>query len=338
MKQGLFMGATMAAILASGAAQAQTLQDVQERGVLICGADSGLAGFAAPDSSGVWQGFDVALCRAIAAAVLSDPSAVSFVPLAASSRFSALASGEVDILARSTAWTFTRDVGLPVIFAGVSYYDGQGFMVPRSLGVTSARDLDGATVCIQMGTNAELTVADYFRANNISYELVPVETNAEAQQQYLAGACDVFTADVSALAATRARFANPEEHVVLREVISREPLGPVVRQGDQRWADLVRWTLFALIAAEEHGVTSANIAELAGGTGNPEVNRLLGADGNLGHLLGLDNEWALRAISAGGNYGEIFAATIGEGTPIGLARGLNALWTQGGLMYAPPFR
>lgn len=338
MKTGLFLAAAMAVGAAASPGATQTLEDVQARGVLICGTDTGLAGFAAPDSSGVWQGFDVALCRAIAAAVLGDSMAVIFVPLTASSRFTALASGEVDILARNTAWTFTRDISLDVTFAGVNYYDGQGFMVPRSLGVSSARELDGATVCIQIGTTAELNLADYFRANNITYELVPVETNAEAQQQYLAGACDVFTSDVSALAATRAGFASPDEHVILREVISKEPLGPVVRQDDPRWANLVRWTLFALIAAEEYGVTSANIAELASGTGNPEVNRLLGVDGNLGQLLGLDREWALRAISAGGNYGEIFAATIGEGTPIGLARGLNALWTQGGLMYAPPFR
>ncbi|MGR3737045.1 MAG: amino acid ABC transporter substrate-binding protein, partial [Limimaricola soesokkakensis] len=224
-------------------------------------------------------------------------------------------------------------------FAGVNYYDGQGFIVPTALGVSSAKDLDGATVCIQTGTTTELNLADFFRNNNISYEPVPVETNAEAQQQYLAGACDAYTTDASGLAATRATFENPGEHVILPEIISKEPLGPLVRHGDNEWGDIVRWTLNALIAAEEFGVTSANVNELAAAPGtNPEVNRLLGTEGELGAMIGLENEWAKNAIAAGGNYGEIFEKNIGENTPIGLARGLNAQWTNGGLIYAPPFR
>jgi general L-amino acid transport system substrate-binding protein len=221
---------------------------------------------------------------------------------------------------------------------GINYYDGQGFIVPRSLGVSSALELDGATVCIQTGTTTELNLADFFRSNNMSYDPVPIETNAEAQPLYLSGACDVYTTDVSGLAATRAAFENPGDHVILPEIVSKEPLGPLVRHGDNEWGDIVRWTLNALIAAEEYGVTSANIDELMQGTENPEINRLLGTEGNLGEMIGLDAEWAVRAIKAGGNYGEIFEAHIGESTPIGLARGLNAQWTDGGLLYAPPFR
>jgi len=338
MKKTILFGTLAAVGMTAGMASAQTLQTIKDRGELTCGVSTGLAGFSAPDANGVWQGFDVAVCRAVAAAVLNDPMAVTFVPTTGQTRFSALASGEVDMLSRNSTWTFTRDIDLKLTFVGTNYYDGQGFMVNRELGVGSAMELDGATVCIQTGTTTELNLADFFRANGMSYEPVPIETNAEAQQQYLAGACDVYTTDVSGLAATRASFADPENHAILPEVISKEPLGPVVRDGDKEWEGIVRWTLFALIAAEEYGVTSANIAELAQGTQNPEINRLLGAEGDLGSMLGLDSEWAIRAISAGGNYGEIFASTIGDQTPIGLARGLNAQWTQGGLMYAPPFR
>lgn len=339
MKRSLFFGALAASGLAAGAAAASTLDDVKARGTLNCGVTTGLVGFSAPDASGNWDGFDVGVCRAVAAAVLGDANAVEFVPTTGRTRFTALASGEVDLLARNTTWTFTRDVDLKFDFVGINYYDGQGFLVPRDLGVSSAMDLDGATVCIQTGTTTELNLADFFRANNMSYQPVPIETNAEGQQQYLAGACDTYTTDVSGLAATRASFENPDDHVVLPEIISKEPLGPLVRHGDNEWADLVRWTLNALIAAEELGVTSANINELASApTGNPEINRLLGTEGNLGEMLRLDNEWAVRAISAGGNYGELFEKNIGEKTPIGLARGLNAQWTDGGLLYAPPFR
>ncbi|MEK6205005.1 MAG: transporter substrate-binding domain-containing protein, partial [Amylibacter sp.] len=231
------------------------------------------------------------------------------------------------------------DVDLKFEFIGVNYYDGQGFMVPRDLGVSSAKDLDGATVCIQTGTTTELNLADFFRANNISYEPVPIETNAEGQAQYLAGACDVYTTDASGLAATRATFEKPDDHVVLPEIISKEPLGPLVRHGDNQWGDVVRWTLNALISAEELGITSANVDKLASAAGNnPEVNRMLGTEGDLGAMLGLDKEWAHRAIAVAGNYGEIFEKNIGEATPVGLARGLNAQWTNGGLIYSPPFR
>ncbi len=339
MKKSVFFGTLAAAALSGGAAVAQqTMAEVQSRGELNCGVSTGVNGFSAPDANGVWQGFDVAICRAVAAAVLNDPMAVNFVPTTGQTRFTALSSGEVDLLPRNTTWTFSRDVDLRLTFIGVNYYDGQGFMVNRALGVSSATELDGATVCIQTGTTTELNLADYFRVNNMSYEPVPIETNAEAQQQYLAGACDVYTTDVSGLAATRASFESPGDHVILPEVISKEPLGPAVRHGDDHWADLNRWVLNALIAAEELGITSANLAELAAGTNNPEINRMLGTEGNLGEMLGLDAEWAQRAIAAGGNYGEVFANNIGEQTPIGLARGLNAQWTQGGLMYAPPFR
>ena len=338
MKRSVFLGAAAVVGLSAGMAAAATLEDVKERGTLNCGVNTGLAGFAAPDANGNWEGFDVAFCRAVAAAVLGDPTAVEFVPLTGQTRFTGLASGEVDVLSRNTTWTFTRDVDLKFEFAGVNYYDGQGFIVPADLGVTSAKDLDGATVCIQTGTTTELNLADYFRANNMEYEPVPIETNAEAQQQYLAGACDVYTTDRSGLAATRATFEDPSAHVILPETISKEPLGPLVRHGDPEWGDIVRWTLNALVAAEEYGVTSANVDELSEGTENPEINRLLGTEGNLGDMIGLEPEWARNVIKSQGNYGEIFERHIGESTPIGLARGLNAQWKDGGLLYAPPFR
>ena len=338
MNKTVLFGALTVASLSAGAAAAATLDDVKARGTLNCGVTTGLVGFAAPDANGEWKGFDVAVCRAVAAAVLGDPTAVEFVPTTGKTRFTALASGEIDMLARNTTWTFSRDVDLKFTFVGVNYYDGQGFMVPKALGVSSAKELDGATVCIQTGTTTELNLADFFRVNNMSYEPVPIETNAEAQQQYLAGACDVYTTDASGLAATRATFETPGDHVLLPEIISKEPLGPLVRHGDDDWGDVVRWTLNALISAEELGISSANIEELSKGTNNPEINRMLGTEGTLGEMLGLDADWAKRAIMAGGNYGEIFETNIGESTPIGLARGLNAQWTDGGLLYSPPFR
>ena len=338
MKKSVFFGALTVSGLAAGAAAAATLDDVKARGTLNCGVTTGLVGFAAPDANGEWEGFDVGLCRAVAAAVLGDPTAIEFVPTTGKTRFTALASGEIDMLARNTTWTFSRDNDLKFEFTGVNYYDGQGFLVPKALGVTSAKELDGATVCIQTGTTTELNLADYFRKNSMDYEPVPIETNAEAQQQYLAGACDVYTTDASGLAATRATFETPGDHVILPEIISKEPLGPLVRHGDNEWGDIVRWTLNALIAAEELGITSANVEDLSAGTENPEVNRLLGTEGNLGEMIGLDADWAKNAIVAVGNYGELFEKNIGESTPIGLARGLNAQWTEGGLLYAPPFR
>ncbi len=339
MKTSVFLGALTVAGIVAGGAAAATMDEVKARGKLNCGVTTGLVGFAAPDSNGNWEGFDVDVCRAVAAAVLGDPQAVEFVPTTGKTRFTALASGEIDMLARNTTWTFSRDVDLKFTFVGVNYYDGQGFMVPKDLGVSSATELDGATVCIQTGTTTELNLADYFRSNNISYEPVPIETNAEAQQQYLAGACDVYTTDASGLAATRATFEAPGDHVLLPEIVSKEPLGPLVRHGDNEWGDVVRWTLNALITAEELGVTSANIADMSAAPGNnPEINRLLGTEGTLGEMLGLSADWAKNAIAAGGNYGEVFEKNIGEATPIGLSRGLNAQWTDGGLLYSPPFR
>ena len=343
MKKFAVFGALSALALGAGAAAAGTLDDVKARGELLCGSNAGLAGFAAPDAAGVYQGFDIAMCRAIAAAVLGDPMKVKVVPLSSETRFTALSAGEVDLLARTSTWTFSRDTDLKLDFVAVNYYDGQGFMVKKSLGVSSAKELDGATVCIQTGTTTELNLADYFKSNGMTYQPVPLKDNAEAEQQYSAGACDVYTTDASGLAATRATFADAGEHVILPEIISKEPLALVVRHGDNQWGDIVRFTFDALIAAEELGITSANVEEMAAAAvtpeDNPEINRLLGkGTDDLGAMMGLDKEWAKRAIMAGGNYGEIFAANIGEATPIGLARGLNALWTQGGLQYSPPFR
>ncbi|MDV7142260.1 amino acid ABC transporter substrate-binding protein [Tropicimonas sp. TH_r6] len=339
MNKTVFVGVMALAGMSASVAAAGLLDEVKTRGTLNCGVATGVPGFAAPDANGEWQGFDVAVCRAVAAAVLDDPTAVEFVPTTGKTRFTALASGEIDMLARNTTWTFSRDVDLKFDFVGVNYYDGQGFLVRKDLGVSSAKELDGATVCIQTGTTTELNLADFFRINNMEYEPVPIETNAEGQQQYLAGACDSYTTDASGLAATRATFEDAANHVILPEIISKEPLGPLVRHGDNEWADVVRWTLNALIAAEELGVTSANVTELAAAAGNnPEINRMLGTEGTLGEMLGLPADWAVKAISVNGNYGEIFEKNIGETTPIGLARGLNAQWTSGGLLYAPPFR
>ncbi|MCC6304864.1 MAG: amino acid ABC transporter substrate-binding protein [Rhodobacteraceae bacterium] len=338
MRKSILLGTLAVVGLGGGAASAATLDDVRAAGQIKCGVSTGLAGFSAPDANGVWQGFDVSVCRALGAAIFADPSKVQFVSTTGQTRFTALASGEVDVLARNTTWTLSRDADLKFTFVGVNYYDGQGFIVKKDLGVASARELDGATVCIQTGTTTELNLADFFRVNNMTYEPVPIETNAEALQQYLAGACDAYTTDASGLAASRATFADPENHIILPEIISKEPLGPLVRQGDDEWADIVRWSLNAMIAAEEYGITSANVDELAKGTTNPEINRLLGTEGNLGAMLRLDPAWARNIITMVGNYGEVFNSTIGEATPIGLARGLNAQWTQGGLQYSPPFR
>jgi general L-amino acid transport system substrate-binding protein len=340
MKYSVMLGTITAAGLAAGAALAGPVDDVKARGKLNCGVTTGVPGFAQPDADGVWQGFDVAVCRAVAAAVLGDGSAVEFVPTTGKTRFTSLASGEIDMLARNTTWTFSRDVDLKFEFTGVNYYDGQGFMVKKDTGITSSKsqDIDGVTVCIQTGTTTELNLADHFRTVGMSYEPLPVESGSEAVTQYLAGACDMFTTDASALAARRANFENPNDHVLLPEIISKEPLGPLVRHGDNNWGDVVRWTLNALITSEELGVTSGNIEEMSKGTNNPEMNRLLGSEGNLGEMLGLDSDWAKRAIMVGGNYGEIFESNIGSGTVIGLARGLNAQWTDGGLIYSPPFR
>jgi general L-amino acid transport system substrate-binding protein len=337
MKITFLFGSAIALALGAGAASAATLDDVKARGALKCGVNTGFPGFAFPDAEGKWQGFDVALCRAVAAAVLGDGEKVEFVPLTSETRFTALTSGEVDVLSRNSTWTFTRDADLKLTFAGVNYYDGQGFMVSKDLGVASATELDGATVCVQTGTTTEVNLSDYFKVNNISYQPVPTQTPAEADQQFLGGACDAYTTDASQLATSRGSYENPDNYIILPEIISKEPLGPVVRQGDDQWADIVRWTLNALVAAEDYGVTSQNIEEMLGSQ-DAEVKRLLGVEGDLGLMLGLDAEWAKRAIMAGGNYGELFAASIGEGTPSNIARGLNAQWKDGGLQYSPPFR
>lgn len=334
------LGATAAlAMLGAASANAGTLDDVKARGELICIVNTGLPGFSFTDASGKWQGFDVDHCRALAAAVLGDANKVKYKPATGKTRFTILNSGEGDVIFRNTTWTFVRDVDVKLAFQGTNYYDGQGFMVPKKLGVKSAKELDGASVCIQTGTTTELNLADYFRSNKIKYEPVPIESNEEARTNYLAGRCDVYTTDASGLAATRATFKDPANHVILPEIISKEPLGPATRHGDDNWSDIVRWTTNALIAAEELGITQANVDELsAKPTNNPEINRLLGTEGDLGAMLGLDKEWAKRAIKAVGSYAEVFDRNIGPKTPIGLERGLNALWTNGGLQYTPPFR
>jgi len=339
MKTSAFFGTLAAVGLAAGVASAGTLEDVKAKGFVQCGVSTGIAGFAFTDADGEWQGFDVGICRAVAAAVFGDPKAVKFTPTTGKTRFTALNSGEIDMLARNTTWTYSRDVDLKLTFVGVNYYDGQGFMVPKALGVKSASELDGATVCIATGTTTELNLADYFRTNGMSYEPVPIETGAEGRQKYLAGACDVYTTDASGLAAQRASFENPDDSMILPEIISKEPLGPLVRHGDDQWGDVVRWTLNVLIIAEEKGITAANVGDLASAPQkDPEINRMLGTEGEYGAMLGLSKDWAVNVIKAGGNYSELFETYIGVDTPIGLARGLNAQWTEGGLIYSPPFR
>ena len=331
-------GALALALGLAGSAQAGTLEDVQARGVLNCVVSTGVAGFAYPDDAGKWHGFDVDFCRATAAAVLGDPEAIKAVTSTGKTRFTKLNAGEGDVLWRNTTITFSRDVGVKLRFHGVNYYDGQGFMVPKSLGISSAKELDGASVCIQTGTTTELNLADYFHSNGMKYEAVTIETNNEARQNYLAGRCDVYTTDASGLASTRSTFTDPENHVVLPEIISKEPLGPATRHGDDQWSDIVTWVLNATVTAEEKGVTSANVDDMKASSKDPEVLRLLGVEGNQGAELGLSVDWAYNIIKSVGNYGEIFERNIGVNTPIGLARGLNALWTDGGLQYSPPFR
>ena len=319
-------------------AQAATLDDVRTAGELKCGINTGLPGFAFTNDAGQWTGFDVAYCRALAAAVLGDPDKVKWVNLTGKNRFPALTSGEIDVLSRNTTWTFSRDVDLGFTFVGVNYYDGQGFIGRTALGAKSLKELDGASVCIQTGTTTQLNLADYFRANGITYEPVPIETNEEARKAYEAERCDAYTTDASGLAATRSTFPDPKAHMIFPEIISKEPLGPLVRQGDDQWADIARWTLNALINAEEFGITAANVEEMAKGTENPEINRMLGSEGSLAEMIGLEKDWAVNSIKAEGNYGEIFERYLGSSTPLALERGLNALWNNGGILYAPPMR
>jgi general L-amino acid transport system substrate-binding protein len=330
-------GAAILAVAAGGAQAQQTLDAVKKRGQVICGVSQSLPGFANPDAQGNWAGFDVDMCKAVATAVFGDAKRVKFVPTTAKERFTALQSGEVDLLARNTTWTMSRDVQLGFDFVGVNFYDGQGFMVPKKLGVKSAKELKGATVCTQTGTTTELNLADFFKANNMQYKVVSFEKNDEVLAAYDSGRCDVFTTDRSGLAADRTKLKVPNDHVILPEVISKEPLGPLVRHGDNNWGDIVRWAFFAMVNAEELGVTSKNVDQMKGSS-NPEIKRMLGVEGDFGKQLGVDNAWAYNIIKLVGNYAESYERNVGPNTPIGLARGVNDLWTKGGLQYAPPIR
>ena len=332
-----------AAALSAQAASAQTpaprttLEAVKARGQLSCGVSQGLPGFSTPDDKGNWTGLDVDICRAIAAAIFNDASKIKFVPLSAKDRFTALQSGEIDVLSRNTTWTLSRDTSLGANFTGVTYYDGQGFLVKKSLKVNSALELNSASVCVQTGTTTEQNLADYFKGNNMKYEVIAFATADETIKAYESGRCDVFTSDVSQLYAERLKLANVAEHVVLPEVISKEPLGPMVRHGDDQWFDVVKWTLYAMVGAEELGMTQKNIDEIAK-SDKPEIKRAVGTDGNLGEQLGLTKDWMVRIVKAVGNYGESFERNVGSGSKLGIARGLNNLWSKGGIQYAPPIR
>ena len=335
MRPVLAVTAALAVLCAAPAAAQSTLEAVTKKGYVQCGVNVGLAGFSQPDSQGVWKGIDVDVCRAVAAAVFGDASKVRYTPLTAQQRFTALQSGEVDLLSRNTTWTITRDTSLGLNFVGVNYYDGQGFMVHAKRKVKSAKQLNGATICVQPGTTTELNLADYFRSHNMKFKPVVIEKLEEVLNAYFSGRCDVYTTDVSGLVAVRAsRATKPGEHIILPEVISKEPLGPAVRHGDDRWFDIVKWSLFAMIEAEEMGLTSKNIEQNLTST-NPSIQRFVGASGDIGKMMGLDNRWAVNIVKQVGNYGESFDANL---KPLGFDRGINKLWTQGGLMYAPPIR
>ncbi|HUN50918.1 MAG TPA: amino acid ABC transporter substrate-binding protein [Candidatus Sulfotelmatobacter sp.] len=341
MKAFLLAGATfLAALSVTATAWAgPTLDAVKKRGELNCGVSTGLAGFSLADAQGNYTGLDVDTCRAIAAVVLHDPKKVKFFPRSAQQRFESLKSGEVDVLARNTTWTMTRDTSLGLLFAPPTYYDGQGFMVSKKLGVKSAKELNGATVCVQPGTTTELNLADFARANKLTIKTVTIENLAEVEQAFFAGRCDAYTTDASGLASTRAaRSGNPDDYIILPEIISKEPLAPAVRQGDDEWFNIVKWTVFALIQAEESGVTQANVDDMAKNSTDAQVKRLLGVTPDMAKALELDDQWAYRAIKAVGNYGEIFDRNVGKNSPLKLARGLNALWIHGGLQYAMPIR
>jgi general L-amino acid transport system substrate-binding protein len=327
----------LALLVGAQGASAQTLKTVKERGMLNCGSNGTLAGFGLPDAQGNWTGLDVDFCRAVAAAVLGDAKKVKFVPLTAKDRFTALQSGEVDVLARNTTWTSSRDTSLGLNFTGVNYYDGQGFMVRKSLKVNSALELNGASICVQQGTTTELNLADYFRAHNMQLKTVTFATANEALKAYDAGRCDSYTTDASGLYSERLRVANPADHIVLPEIISKEPLGPAVRHGDDQWFDVVKWTLFAMINGEELGLSQKTIDQQMSST-NPEIKRFVGTEGNFGEQLGLPKDWATQIIKQVGNYGEVFDRNVGAGSPLKIDRGLNRLWTKGGIQYAPPIR
>jgi general L-amino acid transport system substrate-binding protein len=328
--------APAAPVAAPAPVTGNTLDAIRARGSLLCGVSTGLAGFSMPDSQGAWRGFDVDFCRAVAAAIFGDPSKVRFVPTTAQVRFTALQSGEVDILSRNTTWTLSRDTSLGLDFPAVNFYDGQGFMVKRSLNVTSAAQLEGATICVQPGTTTEQNLSDWSRAARVTIRPVVIERVEDNVAAYLAGRCDAYTTDVSGLAATRSAQQVPNDHVILPDVISKEPLGPAVRHGDQRFADIVRWTHFGMLVGEELGLNSGNVAGAVGTDARPEAQRLLGRTGDLGPMLGLDKAWMVNVIRTVGNYGEVFERNL---APLGLQRGRNGLWTSpGGLQYAPPFR
>jgi general L-amino acid transport system substrate-binding protein len=319
------------------AASAQTLKTVKERGTLTCGVSQGLPGFSNPDDKGNWTGLDVDFCRAIAAAIFNDPTKVKFVGLSAKDRFTALQSSQIDVLSRNSTWTSSRDTSLGLNFAGVNYYDGQGFMVRKSLKVNSALELNGASVCTQTGTTTELNLADYFRTHKMKYEVTAFATADETVKAYDTNRCDVFTTDISQLYSEKLKLSNQNDHVILPEVISKEPLGPVVRHGDDQWFDIVKWTLFAMVNAEELGVSQKTLDE-AMKSDKPDVKRLVGTEGNYGEQLGLTKDWAARIVKHVGNYGESFERNVGTGSKLGIARGLNNLWNNGGIMYAPPIR
>jgi len=327
-----------AATLLSTAAFAGTLDDVRAKGFVQCGVSQGLPGFSNPDEQGNWTGIDVDVCRAVAAAIFGDSEAVKYSPLSAKERFTALQSGEIDVLSRNTTWTLVRDTALGLNFAGVNYYDGQGFMVRKDLGITDALELDGASVCVNIGTTTELNLSDYFRANGISFEPVVFEKADEVVAAYDSGRCDVYTTDQSGLAAQRIKLSDPDAHVILPEIISKEPLGPVVSHGDDRWLDVVKWTLYAMIEAEELGVTSANVDQMRDTSSNPGVKRLLGTEGDTGKSLGLPGDWAYNIVKQVGNYGESYERYVGPNTSLMLERGLNALWIDGVLQYPMPVR
>jgi len=330
------LGAATFAVTAS-ATSAQTLETVKARGTINCGANGTLAGFGLPDGQGRWTGLDVDFCRALAAAIFNDPNKVKFVPLTAKDRFTALQSGEIDVLARNTTWTSSRDTALGLNFAAVNYYDGQGFMVRKSLKLNSALELNDAAVCVQQGTTTELNLADYFRTNKMKLKTVTFATADEAVKAYDAGRCDAYTTDASALAGERLRLAQADDHAVLPEIISKEPLAPAVRHGDDQWFDIVKWTHFAMVNAEELGITKANVDDQMK-SDNPDVKRLLGTEGKFGEAFGLTNDWAYRIVKHVGNYCEVFERNVGQGSPLKIARGLNALWNKGGLQFAPPVR
>ncbi len=327
----------VAACCASATAGAGTLDRVKQRGFLVCGSNTGLAGFGLPDDKGNWTGLDTDFCRAVAAAIFDDITKVKYIPLSGKDRFTALQSGEVDLLSRNTTWTLSREAGQGFIFAGITYFDGQGFMTRKKKNIASVLDLAGASICVQQGTTTELSMADFFRANNMPYEPVDFATADEAIAAYDSGRCDAFTTDASGLYVERAKLAHPDDHIVLPEIISKEPLGPVVRQGDDQWFNIVKWVNFAMIDAEEAGITSKNVDEMAKSDA-PEIRRLLGLEGNFGEGLGLTSDWAYRIIKRVGNYGEVFDRNLGNGSRLHIKRGINALWTHGGLQYAPPMR